>query len=587
MKKRKLIYHLFLSYLAIVLIAVTVLVWFTNRSLKEFYYQNKTADLQARAILVQQLLSEEDLGNITRLTQICRDLGASSGTRITIILPSGQVIGDSHEDPTVMDNHGDRPEIIAALHGATGTSVRYSHTLDQEMMYLAIPTVIGGQQLVVRTSLPVTTLQETISAIQSEILAGGLIIVLIAAVMSFLVSKMIARPLEKMKQGAERFARGELDHKLAVPNTEEIGSLAASLNQMACQLDERIKTIESQRSEKEAILSSMVEGVIAVDRDERILSLNPAVYELLQIDLEQAIGKSIQEVFRNSELLGFIQTVLAKGEVAETKISITQPDERHLKLTGTVLKDGERKKIGAVIVLDDITRIYQLENLRKEFVANVSHELKTPITSIKGFVETLREGAIDNPQEATRFLEIIGKHADRLDAIINDLLELSRIEQQERKGDIELIPTPVGEVLELAVQACQQPADQKRISLRIVADEEIKAPINAPLIQQALVNLIDNAIKYSDPGSEIIVSARREQNRVVMSVQDFGIGIARKHFDRLFERFYRVDRARSRTLGGTGLGLAIVKHIAHIHGGDVSVDSTVGEGSTFAILLPV
>jgi len=583
MKRKKLLYQLFSSYLTIIVISVVILVWFTNRSLQDFYYQQKSIDLKARAILVQYDITAEALENPARLAAICRNLGETTQTRITIISPDGRVLADSHEDPSLMDNHGDRPEIISAFNGETGTALRYSHTLEQKMMYLAIPVKIGGQKVIVRTSLPVTTLQATISEMRIKLILGGLVIVLFAALISFLLSKRIARPLETMKQGAERFAKGELNFKLPVPNTEEIGTLAESLNLMARQLDERIKTIVNQRNEQEAVFSSMVEGVIAVDQEERILSMNLAAAKLFRIDRENVVGKPIHEVLRNSELIQTIRAVLKNGTVSESEITLSIERERYLQITGTVLKSGGGERIGAVIVLEDITRIRQLENIRKEFVANVSHELKTPITSIKGFVETLREGAVKNPQEAAQFLDIIEKHTNRLNAIINDLLELSRIEQKEDSGDIAMTMMPVADILQRAAEDCQSQATRKGVLLRVSCSQDLKAPMNAPLIEQAIVNLIDNAIKFSDSGREVLISARRDGNQVVISVQDFGPGIAPEHFDRLFERFYRVDRARSRKLGGTGLGLAIVKHIAQVHGGDVSVSSKIGEGSIFSI----
>lgn len=583
MKRKKLLYQLFSSYLTIIVISVVVLVWFTNRSLQDFYYHQKSIDLKARAILVQYDITADVLEDPSLLTAICRNLGEATQTRITIIAPDGRVLADSHENPSLMDNHGDRPEVITALKGATGTALRYSHTLEQEMMYLAIPVNISERQLIVRTSLPVTILQATIAEMRIKLILGGLVIVIFAALISFFLSKRIARPLETMKRGAERFAKGELNFKLPVPNTEEIGALAESLNLMARQLDERIKTIVNQRNEQEAVFSSMVEGVIAVDRDEHILSMNPAAAKLFMIDRKNAVGKPIHEVLRNSELIQTIRAVLKDGRVAESEIILSCEKERHLQITGNVLKSGGGERIGAVIVLEDITRIRQLENIRKEFVANVSHELKTPITSIKGFVETLREGAVKNPQEAVQFLDIIEKHTNRLNAIINDLLDLSRIEQKENTDDIAVSLTPVGEVLRRSAGDCQAQADRKGVLLRISCPEDLKAPMNAPLIEQAVVNLIDNAIKFSDSGNEVIISARRDGKQVVISVQDFGPGIAPEHFDRLFERFYRVDRARSRKLGGTGLGLAIVKHIAQVHDGDASVSSKIGEGSVFSI----
>ncbi len=586
LSRKKLKYQLFPSYLVIIIIVVFALIWFTNRSLQGFYYKEKEKDLEARAILVGQKVSADKLKDMSYLTKLCRDLGQATGTRITIISAMGKVLGDSHESPEIMDYHGDRPEVVGVSRGNVGTSIRYSHTLEQEMMYLAVSVKTGKNSIIVRTSLPITSLQETISATRKEIIFGGIIIAFMATLVNFFVSRRIARPLEEMKRGAERFASGELNHKLAVPGTEEIGALATTLNQMASQLDKRIKTILRQHNEQEAVLSSMVEGVLAVDGEERIISLNAAAAKLLKIDRTTALNRSIQVSVRNTELHKFIGDVLSGKNYLETELVFLSPTNRHLKVTGTVLHEENGEQIGAVIVLNDISKIRHLENIRRDFVANVSHELKTPITAIKGFVETLQDGAAGNPNELERFLAVIARQADRLNAIIDNLLELSRIEQEEEKSDILLELKPVRPVLEGAVQDCREQAGREQIIVTIACDVKLAAPLHDPLLQQALLNLIENAIKYSDSGREVLVTAKQVESEVVIAVQDFGRGIAAKHFERLFERFYRVDKARSRKLGGTGLGLAIVKHIAKVHGGSVSVQSTLGKGSTFSINLP-
>ncbi|MFQ5754303.1 MAG: ATP-binding protein, partial [bacterium] len=316
-------------------------------------------------------------------------------------------------------------------------------------------------------------------------------------------------------------------------------------------------------------------------------SLNSAAAELLKVDKTTAIDKTVQALVRNTELCQFIRDVLSGHNYLETELVFSSPGDRYLKVTGTILQGEDGSQIGALIVLNDITKIRQLENIRREFVANVSHELKTPITSIKGFVETLQDDTVKDADELKQFLDIIARHADRLNAIIDDLLELSWIEQQEEESDIPWEINPVKPVLEAAVQDCRDQADRKQIKVNIKCDGQLVAPMNAPLLQQAIVNLADNAIKYSDSGQDVVVMAKQNENEMVITVQDFGIGIAEKHFERLFERFYRVDKARSRKLGGTGLGLAIVKHIAQVHSGSVSVQSDPGEGSTFSIHLPI
>jgi two-component system phosphate regulon sensor histidine kinase PhoR len=297
------------------------------------------------------------------------------------------------------------------------------------------------------------------------------------------------------------------------------------------------------------------------------------------------IQRNINEVVENPDLQWFITRSLAASEIIEGEINLQGDKPRFLQAHGTTLKDPYGKAFGVLIVVHDVTRVRQLENARRDFVANVSHELKTPITSIKGFVETLLEGAILDPEHAGEFLKIIGRQADRLGAIIEDLLSLSRIEQEAEQGKIHLAGRKIKSILKAAIQACNTRSEGKKIDVSLTCPEDLRARVNGPLLEQALINLIDNAVKYSDPGSSVAVEAGKDNGQVVIKVKDQGVGIAQEHLPRLFERFYRVDPSRSRKVGGTGLGLAIVKHIAQAHGGKVGVESTPGQGSTFAVYL--
>ncbi len=358
------------------------------------------------------------------------------------------------------------------------------------------------------------------------------------------------------------------------------------MNSMADQLNRRIQTITSQRNELEAVLASMTEAVIAVDADERIMNCNHAAETLFGISLGVARGRTIQETVRNSHLQHFINSVFSSPvPLSEDIILQFQPD-RFLQAHGTLLRDSGNRAIGALIVLNDITRLKTLENIRRDFVANVSHELKTPITSIKGFVETIRDGAMGDPATTRRFLEIILRHTDRLNSIIEDLLSLSRVEQESEHDSMPVETVRAEDLLRNVLQVCERKAREKNITIRTEHAEDIKFLGNSALIEQATVNLVDNSIKYSNPGSTVSLSIRRGGNEVSVRVEDEGIGIPEKHLPRIFERFYRVDKARSREMGGTGLGLAIVKHIVQAHNGHITVSSTPGKGSTFTIHLP-
>jgi len=424
-------------------------------------------------------------------------------------------------------------------------------------------------------------------AVITQVIGIALSVALVAALVSLWIARRITRPLGEMRDGAQRFANGELNRRLPLYHSEELAGLARAMNQMAAQLDERIRTVVGQRNEQEAVLASMIEGVLAIDRSEKILRINQAAAILLDLQPEAAIGRSIQEVLRKPDLQKFVTAALQSKIPTETQMRLViRGEERFLQTHGAPLRDAAGAEIGLLVVLNDITRLQRLENLRRDFVANVSHELKTPITAIKGSVETLLGGAIEEADNALRFLDIIARQADRLNAIIEDLLALSRIEQEEEKAGIHLEPVAVNEVIQSALLACQVKARDKQVHFTVNCGEELQCLANATLLEQAIVNLIDNAIAYSSEGGAVQLGAQVVADDLEITVRDFGCGIEREHLPRLFERFYRVDKARSRKQGGTGLGLAIVKHIIQAHGGQVRVDSSPGEGSTFTISLP-
>ena len=588
-KKRRLLWQIFPSYLAITVISLVAVTWYSSRSLRHLYLEQAAADLKARAYFFEsQVLEYLNPLDEKAVDILCKKIGKRAATRITVILPSGKVIGDSEEDPTIMDNHVDRPEIVEALTHESGTSTRYSRTLDRHMMYVGIPLKQNDRiAAIIRTSIPINAIYDTIESLQVKIAIGGLVIAVFAAILSLLVSRKLSLPLEQIRKWAESIAGGKFKVTPPISGSEEISALAESMNQMALELRDRIDTVMRQRNEMEAVLASMVEGVIASDTEERLISINSAAAEMFGCDPLKAKGRSIQEVVRNTHFHRFFKDALSSQDPIEKDIVLSSDGDRFLNAHGTALRDSAGKQIGALIVLNDVTRIQRLENIRREFVANVSHEIKTPITAIKGFVETLRDGSVKNTEDTERFLGIIEKHVDRLGAIIEDLLALSRIEEKDGREKIVLSEGKIRKVLENAIRACDYKARAKKIAIALSCADDTVTKLNAPLFEQAIVNLLDNAIKYSDVEGNVEVKATQEDNEIIVSVMDEGQGIDKKHLPRLFERFYRVDRARSRQLGGTGLGLAIVKHIVQAHGGHILVESASKKGSTFEIHLPI
>ena len=428
--------------------------------------------------------------------------------------------------------------------------------------------------------------------LSSQVLSASFIVIIIAlafgaVVVTYLFAQRLAISLTQIKTGVERIALIDNSGPAKATFDGSVTSLATAVNDVARQLQERTAELTQRRQEHDTIVSSMIEGVLVVDADEKLISINQAAARLLGLESANSLGRTLQEIIRNSDLHRLVTRTLKLGTTVEGDITLSGAKERYLQVTGTMLRNATHNTVGALIVLNDVTRLRKLEQVRRDFVANVSHELKTPITSIKGYVETLLDGAFRNPEDAERFLKIVAKQANRLNAIIEDLLKLSRIEQGVERGEIVLEQTALKGLLTAAISACETQITAKSIHVSLSCPDDLVARINPPLLEQAVVNLIDNAAKYGNAGSAIEISAIRDSSTTSIIVRDHGVGIASEHLPRLFERFYRVDKARSRAEGGTGLGLAIAKHIVLAHGGTISVDSRVSQGSTFTINLPL
>ncbi len=583
-RARKLLLYQFPYYIIVILVTVILLITYVTRSFDAFYVEAKVEDLYARAYLVSQIFTATEADSSADLQSLSEVLSIELNTRITLIERSGKVLIDTHEDPARMDNHADRPEFIGALQEGQASSLRYSYTLEEELLYLAVPIEFQGESAVLRAAVPTTDLAQALSRVKNRIFWGSIVVMLLAVFLSYMFSLRILKPIQTIQGGAQRFTGGELDLRLPEFNIAEINSLSISMNTMAEQLDARLRDLTVQRDETRAVLSSMEEGVIAISVDDQIISMNKAARRMLDIKKKEYKGFTAQEVLRYSELLDFLEKVKDRKKSMSADITVHQDPVSYLRLAGRRMywDDGEVR--GIVLVIDDITRTRHLENIRQEFVANVSHELKTPITSIKGFVETMQADENNQDDQNRRFLDIINRHVDRLNAIINDLLELSRIEEEGSAKTVELEILPLKPLLEKVERNFKPIAEQHKVNLVLEASDDLQVSMNAHLLERALDNLLDNALKFSEAGSTVNLTAEKKKSRVTLSVRDSGPGIAEEHLDRIFERFYRIDKGRSRGMGGTGLGLAIVKHIAAIHAAEIRVDSRPGTGSKFSLI---
>jgi two-component system phosphate regulon sensor histidine kinase PhoR len=397
-----------------------------------------------------------------------------------------------------------------------------------------------------------------------------------------------------MTEVAKQFARENFTTPLAIPSncSHEVGTLATAMNSMAQKLQQRFSTIVQQRNELQTILASMADAVLVIDNNKQIKTINTAAALLFGLPAEKAANKSTQEILRDLNIERLVNLTLAGKKVVTEEITLNKSGEKFfLQYSGVQLYNDSGHSFGAVITFHDLTQIRRLENIRQEFVANVSHELMTPLTSIKGYTETILDSTQNDKEQTEKFLQIILRQSDRLQAIVNDLLNLSRIEQEIEHDKIQPEPTNVKDVLDQAIQVCSHKAVEKGLTIELDCPTELAAPLDAQLMEQAIVNLLVNAIKYSHPANRIEIKAGLQlaangEEKAVITVRDYGIGIGREHLPRLFERFYRSDKDRSRKLGGTGLGLAIVKHIVQAHHGHVDVASEIGQGSTFTITTP-
>jgi two-component system, OmpR family, phosphate regulon sensor histidine kinase PhoR len=505
------------------------------------------------------------------LQEVTRQVASEANERATVIDSSGKVLADSEADPATMENHATRPEFAEALHGQIGTATRSSHTMGIEFLYEAAP-VPGGA---VRLAHPLSAVRDANRKVRGDLLKSSAVAALIALVLAFIATQSIGRRLARITDFAERVAAGDLSARIEEESGDEIAHVASALDKTARKLEEGFRAVESSRQTLETLLNSMQEPVIAVAEDGRVLWANQRMERLLPSGVR--LGEPLVQSARDPEILRAVQTALETRDIVAARAAKILSG-RVFDLTAAPMPGG-----GVVAVMHDQTEIERVEKTRRDFIANVSHELRTPLTSIQGYAETI----LDNEhlsESAREFLEIIRKNATRMARLTEDLLVLARVESGER--DFYLETTPPQELLEEAVQTFQEIADSRGIELTVMNTATSMVSVDRDAIHQVFGNLIDNAMKYGEDGRKILVGACETGDGVQFFVRDFGAGIPSEHLPRLFERFYRVDKARSRESGGTGLGLAIAKHVVRAHGGTIHVESELNHGSTFYFTLP-
>jgi two-component system phosphate regulon sensor histidine kinase PhoR len=587
MVRSRMLWRLFGTYGFLLLVAIGLLGMVIVGRVEKYFLSQTEDGLRTKAILLREVVRHLPAGDSITLQERASAWRQEIAARITLLAHDGRVLADSHEDASQMENHADRPEVVAARDQGFGTSTRRSSTLGEPMMYAALPTGDDrGPAAYVRVAVPLDRVHEQLAVLRGLVWTAALATGLIALGLAFWLARRISLPLRELTSGAERIAAGNYGQKVYAAATDEIGHLARAFNHMSESLATQFAQLAKDRQQLRIILGAMVEGVVALDADQRVLFANERAGQLLGFQPESTAGRKLWEVTRRRALQDVVKRALARPEPLQEELNWDNPATRSLMVHAAPLSGSPRP--GALLVLHDTSELRRLERVRQEFVANVSHELKTPLSVIKACVETLLGGAIDDAEHRGPFLAKIGEQSDRLHALILDLLSLARIESETEVFAFAAVQVrPLVEAC-VARQSAKAQAKNQRLEAApsSVEADSTTAWADEEAVSEILENLIDNAIKYTPEGGSIFVRWRPEADQVCIEVEDTGIGIPPQDLPRIFERFYRVDKARSRELGGTGLGLSIVKHLVQAMHGSVRATSQPGKGSTFTVLLP-
>jgi len=574
--KRSIFYKLLgINFLLILFLSSLILIISFN-TIKNHYIATLASELEDIAYsLSYKILPLFDESNSGKMDLLVKEIGRSIKPRITIIEIDGRVLADSKKDPLSMENHRDRPEVRVALNGGIGKSLRFSATVQENMLYVAVPAVKEGKIVgVIRVSLFVKDIDALLRNLRGKIFKITGIIVAIFLVLSIFFSTRVSKDIKTLVKASERMAKGDFNTKIFLNRKDEFGKLALSFNKMAEELKGLFDTLDTKQKELEGIISSLKEGLLVIDKEGEIILSNKSFENV--IGKEEIKGKYYWEVIPNSELIELLRKALKNKNKKNVSGEIAIGKNIFLCSISSIHAREEW-----VTVLHDITELRKLETVRKDFVANVSHELRTPLTAIKGGVETLEDQI---PGEAKEYLDIIKKHTERIINIVEDLLTLAELEEKDLSSEFKKVN--VIDVARNVYKIYKQKADEKGIDLKFQAtDSPIEITGDGFKLEQMFINLVDNAIKYTEKGY-VIISIEKINRKVKITVEDSGIGIPKKHLDRIFERFYVVDKSRSRKLGGTGLGLSIVKHVVNLHNGEINVESLPEKGTKFVVFLP-
>ena len=587
MWKSRSFWRLYLPF-ALLIIGLTVTIGIVSTRWQKAQLDSQLSEhLQRMALMLrEQVAADLVSGDTAGLQSTVERLATETEMRVTLIDLHGAVLADSHEDPHIMENHRDRPEFVLAGKAINqlGESTRMSNTLKIPMRYVGV--MIKNEDSPVgfgRVAFPRQEIDEQVAAIQWGIVQLCLVVAIISLLVTERVVAAVISPTVRLMQQSQEMAANYLPHVDSIRRSDEIETLGQTLNQLSQELGRRMVQLQENNEQLETVLRGMIEGVIAIDGAQQILFANQAACEMLDLDVPSDVGRMLWGRIRNPSLEEAVHRAMEHVGASRCELSLPGTSARTLAVNVTRIPGDQSS--GAILVFHDVTDLRRLENMRRDFVANVSHELKTPLASIQAYSETLLNGALDDEENKRGFVRTISRQADRLESLIQDMLSLASFESKEDRFD--LVAVDIVEIVALCEERHARKALEKQVELKLVGPRgPIYALADYEGFQQILDNLIDNAIKYSAPGFPVTVGWEEEAGMLRIEVSDQGIGIAPEHQDRIFERFYRVDKARARELGGTGLGLAIVKHLVSAFEGELALKSAPGEGTTFTVRIP-